>query len=538
MNDTKINNEITSFVYEDFKALYIKNAMVRRAMRELHEESTNDRKIVEEKKKEKKDKKAVECPICVGKSVAMIKCPKCEYEVCRGCVQHFLIELDDVHPRCMEPSCGARWSPEFLSKTTHSKFHSKNYRNRQASLILERERSLLPTTQPLVAEKQRLAKVTAEINHKYSEIFEYKQQIVELRKNIETIRDEIYILRSEHFEHDNKEKKMSYTFRCPSENCKGYVDDNMKCPICNKNACNKCHVSLDEADMKHECDKEVVATISFLKKDTKSCPSCRTPIHKVEGCDQMYCTVCRTAFSWRSGKIETGVIHNPHFFEIQRNANNGVVARNPLDVVCGGLPNYNEVLMRMRSFGDDSLEWFPMESVYQVVTHIQEVELPKYITGEIDLTDLRVKYLMNELDEKKWISEIKKRYKQQEKNEEYKNILATFRDNVIILLNNFLVTREAAHLEDIFALRIYVNKLFINASKRFKNAAPGIHHNWFFTTNIIALIYSSPDIPEEPDRLIYRNPYNRMYHINENFVRNLKMTLQLRQINEPALVFY
>ena len=38
----------------------------------------------------------------------------------------------------------------------------------------------------------------------------------------------------------------------------------------------------------------------------------------VKNCDQMYCTVCKIAFSWKTGEIENGVIHNPHYFQYQR----------------------------------------------------------------------------------------------------------------------------------------------------------------------------------------------------------------------------
>jgi hypothetical protein len=53
----------------------------------------------------------------------------------------------------------------------------------------------------------------------------------------------------------------------------------------------------------------------------------------------MWCTECKVAFSWTSGKvILNAVIHNPHFYQyMQNNSSGGVAPRNPGDVLCGGL---------------------------------------------------------------------------------------------------------------------------------------------------------------------------------------------------------
>jgi hypothetical protein len=50
----------------------------------------------------------------------------------------------------------------------------------------------------------------------------------------------------------------------------------------------------------------------------------------LRNCNQMWCVNCNTAFDWVSLRIETGIVHNPHYFEVLRR-NGGVVPRNPAD---------------------------------------------------------------------------------------------------------------------------------------------------------------------------------------------------------------
>ena len=84
------------------------------------------------------------------------------------------------------------------------------------------------------------------------------------------------------------------------------------------------------------CKQADIDSVEAIKKTTKPCPTCAVPIQKSVGCNQMWCTQCQVAFDWKTGEIQNGVIHNPHFFEAQR----GGMIRAPGDNVCGGLPNY------------------------------------------------------------------------------------------------------------------------------------------------------------------------------------------------------
>jgi hypothetical protein len=126
-----------------------------------------------------------------------------------------------------------------------------------------------------------------------------------------------------------KTTRRTFVRKCADPECRGFVTSKWNCGLCQKKTCMDCHEI--KCDDEHCCDPNTVETVKLLKTDTKSCPGCQANIFKIDGCDQMWCSQCHTAFSWRTGNIETK-IHNPHYYEWRRQ--NGGLEREPGDVQC------------------------------------------------------------------------------------------------------------------------------------------------------------------------------------------------------------
>ena len=124
------------------------------------------------------------------------------------------------------------------------------------------------------------------------------------------------------------EERVSFTYPCPLGDCEGFMDSHGNCPSCKKKICMKCETEEGE---NHECDPSLVETVHMLRRTSRPCPKCSVPIHKTDGCDQMWCTQCHTTFSYRTGIIHEGRTHNPEYYRWLRENNNGVVPREPGD---------------------------------------------------------------------------------------------------------------------------------------------------------------------------------------------------------------
>jgi len=218
---------------------------------------------------------------------------------------------------------------------------------------------------------------------------------------------------------------------CFSDNCRGFIEQNGVCKMCKMIICTKCH---QEKLENHTCHPDDVATAEFLMNDTKPCPKCAAAIHKLEGCDQMFCTQCQTPFSWKSGEMVHGTIHNPHYFEWLRTQNRP--ERNPMDIICGREINNPIIQWIIREL--QHRKYWSQPPPYNFERHLQRVfESIIYIkaTAEgfpvydaIDSRRNRIEYLRNKIDESTFKKKIFLKQKHNDINREIRQWLLLFRD--------------------------------------------------------------------------------------------------------------
>ncbi len=273
------------------------------------------------------------CAICFdpfNKSTrAPSACPFCAVKVCRTCLQTYLLtDVSDV-PRCVNTECGNGWERDFLDGEFTRSFRLTTYKEHREKVLSDRERARLPATQ-----EDAVAYRNAVILEKTSseEVGRLEKQIYELERLRDTAERQRYRARQvtqsfgrvrlaedgriEHVTVRPKAEPAAFVKPCPAPDCRGFLSTAWKCGLCNLYSCPDCHELKGESrDAEHTCDADKVATVRLLERDSRNCPKCGVTITKLEGCDQMWCTACNTGFSWRTGKIADGPVHNPHYFQ-------------------------------------------------------------------------------------------------------------------------------------------------------------------------------------------------------------------------------
>jgi len=347
--------------------------------------------------------------------------------------------------------CKHTWPIAFVRKTFQRKFLNGEYVTKRVGKVMEREKSMFPATIPLVEEEYRRFDIRYENNNLQSERDMLMERVREIDNTIYHNRRR-YGNANADVGSGGEKYVAQYLMSCPEEGCRGYIEAiSWMCGICKVKMCKECHGVKNDKE-EHECDPNAVKTAKTIMKETKACPKCATRIFKINGCDVMFCTKCNTGFDWKTGEIQTGNIHNPHYFEYLRS--HGKDARTPGDVVCGGIPRMDYLMIATEGFDND--DEYPAE--YQIVEEefdeiyrrLCEVNTAMHNWASLaveDLARIRVRYLMELIPtEEEFAKEVMDAEKRNLKKTETRNILDTF---VVTITERFnYVAAECEELVD------------------------------------------------------------------------------------------
>ena len=336
-----------------------------------------------------------DCAICCSSFTlakrAPVKCSRCGFRACRECVQKYVLSQETLAEiQCMMPDCDCVMDRPFLVKNLTQVFMNKTYREHRCNLLYHQELSRMPETMGDVELRKELYLEKAEKEATKAQLAVVADQYQALKSALWHHDRNIY--RIEHGQQKQKNNPFEREFirACPVSDCRGFLSKQWKCKVCDILVCSKCYEIKENAvnggGEEHVCDENILKTAQFLKRDTKPCPTCGSLIHKISGCDQMWCTRCHVAFSWRTGRQVNGLVHNPHFYEWQRQDGGGAAPRVPGDVPCGGYP-------RFRHFRN-ALGFFPRPALPIGQSHLSAPHFPPEVRTEIISTTTLYEYLL------------------------------------------------------------------------------------------------------------------------------------------------
>jgi hypothetical protein len=396
-----------------------------------------------------------ECAICVEKlnnsSHKPIVCIHCEFEACASCCRRVLLETSE-DPYCMQ--CNKPWTKDFLVENFTKKFVNDDLKKHRETQLYDREKAMLPATQPVVEralekekledDKAKIAQELKELTKKFNDLKVKKSELDTAIWRIDSVPDAQIM----------KKERREFVRRCPVDECQGFLSTAWKCGLCKTWTCPECHEPKGlEKDAEHTCKPENVETAKLLAKDTKPCPKCAVPITRISGCNQMFCTACHTAFNWQTLKIDKGNIHNPHYFEMMEALGNNHLQA-PMADPCGHqvIPLVTAINAFLKPYGLVANKIGDVDLVRYIawITHQNEVERARYRTDRVqDNLDLRIKFMYpqghpKKIDEDRFKQLLQQREKARNKRQEIEQVFASaFELSGAIIRNMLTVNKES-----------------------------------------------------------------------------------------------
>ena len=224
----------------------------------------------------------------------------------------------------------------------------------------------------------------------------------------------------------------------------------------------------------------------------------------------MYCIRCHSAFSWRTGALDGGTIHNPEYYRWMRE-NGKDIARNPLDEVggCGeNIISYTTLITIMRMYfvpermnllnggvrTKDNIETIKVLNMHRMINHIVHLNR-EYVNEnnreERTLREMRVSYMLNKITKeelKRKLQIIEKRKKKEKRLNNVWNLLKIVLTEYIGKIseereNKYIVKIVKEITVESEKIREYSNMSFMKVGEMYNMVYPGITVEWIQVPN-------------------------------------------------------
>ncbi len=364
------------------------------------------------------------CSVCLELPENTIKCPGCkntDNTLCKSCYKN-IIKTNITNPCC--PFCKSLYTDSFIVKTINKRFLD-NITEKRNQIVFDQQYALI-TNEKINYETIK------EMHDKRVKRDELRDKIAEM----ENIRAECELLSDEIYNYSLRTKTPSpiIPLNCPK--CDGIViPESESCAKCHIDVCMKCGKKIPFSTV-HRCKQSDINTLKVLRENTKNCPKCATMIYKIDGCDQMFCTVCHTAFSWNTLNIITTTIHNPHYFELVRKGviketdNNNTIDYGKLIGMC----------QRLKKKDDINYFFRLLEAIFRMLQPPSlEDTLIKLNNLDIAFKQFRDEYILKVINKSTFEEDIKNALKWQrtlEMHQQYGNLVVNICQSCLEDINN------------------------------------------------------------------------------------------------------
>lgn len=417
------------------------------------------------------------CPICTEyytlSTRKKTECLYCNYSFCIKCVKKYLLSnMND--PCCM--NCKHEWNREFIDLHLSKNFRIKDYKSHRENILFEREKLFFQDTLQLMDINSE------QINLCRDEIKKFSNQRKELQKKLSEINNSIFTVRNNLNLLENNPTRVikdlshierkQFIKKCSQNDCKGYINHKGTCGLCKTLICMQCYEIKNE---NHTCLQENIDSVAQIKKDTKACPKCSVLIYKIDGCRQMWCTQCHTAFDWKTGNVINGRIHNPHYYEW--NKNNNIINNNECNM--DELPSLGRLRLHYQNINIDILLKKRLFEIHRSINHLQDIEMNRLdennINNQNDLfnrnLDSRVNYLKSNINENVFKNQLSFRENKIERNRNLFLLYEMISNSIISILHETLTFSkeqiETISIKKIDSLHEYSNEQLNIHCKRF-----------------------------------------------------------------------